>query len=220
MPEPASGQILVRHLFLSLDPYMGSALKGRHMSGAIAPGDMMPGETVGRVMASRHPAFAEGDLVISRGGWQLWSVTEPADPHLTGMAAALSAGARRIDIDEGFPPSLALGVLGMPGLTAFAGVRDVLAPKPGECFVVSAASGAVGATAGQVARTMGARVIGIAGSAAKCAHVIDGFGFDGCVDHSDPDWHQALAALCPEGVDAYFDTVGGDMLKGVMPASP
>ena len=217
VPEPGPGQVLVRHAFLSLDPYMASAIKGRHMSGAIAPGDVMPGETVGRVAASRHPGFAEGDLVISRGGWQLWSVADPADPSLRGMAAALSPGVTRLPDPAGVSPSLFLGVLGMPGLTAFAGVRDVLAPKPGETFVVSAAAGAVGGTAGQVARAMGARVIGIAGSADKCRHVVDSFGFDGCVDRHDPDWKQTLATLCPDGIHAYFDTVGGEMLKGVMP---
>ena len=217
VPEPGPGQVLVRHAFLSLDPYMASAIKGRHMSGAIAPGDVMLGETVGRVAASRHPGFAEGDLVISRGGWQLWSVADPADPTLRGMAAALSPGVTRLPMQDGVSPSLYLGVLGMPGLTAFAGVRDALAPKPGETFVVSAAAGAVGGTAGQVARAMGARVIGIAGSPEKCRHVVDVFGFDGCVDHRDADWKKTLAALCPDGVDAYFDTVGGEMLKGVMP---
>ncbi len=209
--------MLVRHAFLSLDPYMASAIKGRHMSGAVAPGDVMPGETLGRVAASRHPDFAEGDVVISRGGWQLWSVAEPADPALRGMAAALSPGATKLSVPDGVSPSLFLGVLGMPGLTAFAGVRDVLAPKPGETFVVSAAAGAVGGTAGQVARAMGARSIGIAGSPEKCRLVIETFGFDGCVNYRDPDWKQTLAALCPDGVDAYFDTVGGEMLKGVMP---
>ena len=217
VPEPGPGQVLVRHEHLSLDPYMASAIKGRHMSGAIAAGDTMPGETVGRVVASRHDDFVEGDRVISRGGWQLWSVADPADPRLRGIAAALSPGVFKLPAEEGISPSLHLGALGMPGLTAFAGVRDVLAPKPGECFVVSAASGAVGATAGQIARAMGARVIGIAGSVEKCAHVVDGFGFDGCVNRTDADWKQALTALCPDGIDAYFDTVGGEILKAVMP---
>jgi NADPH-dependent curcumin reductase CurA len=216
LQEPAEGEVLIAHECLSLDPYMGSAIKGRHMSGEIVPGDVMPGETVGRVIASRHPGYGEGQLVISRGGWQSHSLATAPEPSETGMTAALSPAARRLDAADGVPLSAYLGVLGMPGLTAYAGVVDMLAPKPGETFLVSAASGAVGSAAGQIARNMGARVVGIAGSDEKCAHVVGVFGFDACVNYRSLDWKAHLAEACPGGIDAYFDTVGGDMLKAAM----
>lgn len=216
IPEPGAGEILVRHDFLSLDPYMGSAIKGRHMSGAIAPGGLMPGETTGVVLASRDPTLPEGTRVISRGGWQAYSVAKAADARETGMAAALSHGVRRLDAAPGMPASAYLGALGMPGLTAYAGVVELLVPRPGETFVVSAASGAVGSAAGQIARQMGARVIGIAGSPERCAYVVDRFGFDACIDRHEDNWKAQLAAACPDGIDAYFDTVSGAILQGVL----
>lgn len=216
VPDPGEGQILIRHSHLSLDPYVGSAIKGRHMSGAVSPGDVLPGETVGHVIASRHSGFPEGAVVLSRGGWRTHSLASAPAPDETGMSAALSTGARLLTMEEGVPTSAYLGVLGMPGLTAFAGVVDMLAPKPGETFLVSAASGAVGSAAGQIARNMGARVVGIAGSDEKCRYVVDLFGFDACVNRSVPEWTTHLRAACAPGVDAYFDTAGGDMLKAAL----
>lgn len=216
VPEPGPGEALIRVEALSLDPYMGSALKGRHMSGWIAPGDLMPGEGVGRVVRSRTPDLPEGATVIARTGWQDFAVMAPADPALAGMAAALAPGARVLDVAPGIPPSAYLGVLGMPGLTAYAGTVHVLAPRPGETFVVSSCTGGVGSAAGQVAAIMGARVVGIAGSTEKCAFAIDALGFAACVDRTDPAWVDALGAACPDGVDAYFDCAGGEVLAGVM----
>jgi NADPH-dependent curcumin reductase CurA len=216
LPEPGDGEMLIRHTWLSLDPYMGSAIKGRHMSGAIPPGGTMPGETLGIVVKSRHPDYPEGATVLSRGGWQEYSIAPAPAPGEAGMVAALSHGARQLDVAPNISPSVYLGALGMPGLTGFAGVTELLAPKPGETFVVSAASGAVGSTAGQVARHMGARVVGIAGSPEKCAYVIERFGFDACVNYKSPDWKARLAEACPGGIDAYFDTAGGLMLQAAM----
>lgn len=216
IPDPEDGQVLIRHSHLSLDPYMGSAIKGRHMSGKVLPGDVLPGETIGHVIASRHPGFAEGDRVISRGGWQTHSLAGAPAACEAGMAAALSSGAHVLDVADGVPVSAYLGLLGMPGLTAYAGVVEMLAPRPGETFLVSAASGAVGSAAGQIARNMGARVVGIAGTPEKCAHVIDVFGFDACVNRNLPNWKADLRAACPAGVDAYFDTAGGDMLSAAL----
>jgi NADPH-dependent curcumin reductase CurA len=216
VPAPGDGQILIRTALLSLDPYMGPAIKGRHMSGGVKPGDVMPGETLGIVAQSRHPDFAEGDLVLSRGGWQSWSVADAPTPGLTGMAAALSPAARTLTPDSRVPLSTYLGVLGMPGLTAYGGTVDLLAPRPGETFVVSAATGPVGATAGQIARNMGARVVGIAGSDEKCAYAVEAFGFAACVNYKQEDWRKKLGEACPDGIDCYFDNVGGSILQGVM----
>jgi NADPH-dependent curcumin reductase CurA len=176
----------------------------------------MPGETLGVVVESRNPGFAAGDFVLSRGGWQEYSVADALDPSVTGMAAAVSAAARKLQPDPRVPLSTYLGVLGMPGLTAYAGTVALLAPRPGETLVVSAATGPVGATVGQIARNMGARAVGIAGSDEKCAHAVERFGFAACVNYKTEDWRKALAAACPDGVDCYFDNVGGTILEAVM----
>lgn len=216
VPEPGDGQVVLETLFLSLDPYMGSAIKGRHMSGAVGVGDMMPGDTVGRIVKSRHPGLREGDLVSSRTGWQSHALANGSEPAGSGMAVALAPVARRIDAAPGVSPSLYLGVLGMPGLTAYAGTVDMLEPKPGQTLAVSAASGAVGSTVGQVARNMGARVVGIAGSDDKCRFVVEELGFAACVNRRKPGWEADLAAACPDGIDRYFDTVGGPTLEAAM----
>ncbi|MGE0734232.1 MAG: NADP-dependent oxidoreductase [Alphaproteobacteria bacterium] len=216
VPVPAAGQILVETLYLSLDPYMGSALKGRHMSGKIEFGDTMPGETIARVVATKHPDFAIGDIVQNRSGWQRYAVAAPPQPGLSGMALAVSSAAIKIERDARVPLSAYLGAYGMPGLTAYAGAVHLLAPKPGQTFAVSAASGAVGSAAGQIARIMGARAVGIAGSDEKCRYVVEQFGFDACVNYKNPDWGAALAVACPDGIDAFFDTVGGPIIETVM----
>lgn len=216
MQHPKHGEVLIETLYLSLDPYMGSALKGRHMSGKIELGDTMPGETIGRVVASGHASFAVGDIVQNRSGWQRYAVATPPAPGLSGMALAVSNAAIKLTPDARVPLSAYLGAFGMPGLTAYAGTVHLLAPKPGQTFVVSAASGAVGSAAGQIARIMGARTVGIAGSDEKCKYVVEQFGFDACVNYKAADFGAALAAACPNGIDAFFDTVGGPILASVM----
>ncbi|MBM3504548.1 MAG: NADP-dependent oxidoreductase [Alphaproteobacteria bacterium] len=215
-PEAREGEVLVKTLYLSLDPYMGSAIKGRHMSGAVAPGGVMPGETIGRVVQSRHAKFREGDLVQTRAGWQEYAIAVAPDPHASGMAAAISRAAHPLAAAAHVPLSAYLGVLGMPGLTAYAGTLTCLEPKPGENIVTSAAAGAVGSALGQIARNMGARAIGLAGSEAKCAHVVQRFGFAACINYKKPGWQDALAAACPGGVHGYSDNSGGAVLEGVV----
>jgi NADPH-dependent curcumin reductase CurA len=161
----------------------------------VNPGDVMTGETVGEVTASAHPDFVPGDLAVGARGWQTHSV---------------SPGERLVKLARhGAPLSTYLGVLGMPGATAYRGITEICRPKPGETVVISAAAGAVGSVAGQLARRAGARVVGIAGGADKCLWVQDSLGFDDCVDHRALNLRDELAASCPKGIDAYFENVGG-----------
>lgn len=203
VPTPGDGQVLLRTLYLSLDPYM----RGR-MSDApsYAPptevGDVMVGGTVNRVVASRHPKFAEGDLVLGGAGWQDYVISDGSDLMRLGDAAH---------------SSLALSVLGMPGFTAYHGLLNIGEPKPGETVVVAAASGAVGAVVGQIAKIKGARAVGIAGGADKCRYVLDELGFDACIDRNDPQFAKQLAQACPDGIDVYFENVGGAVLDAVLP---
>jgi hypothetical protein len=163
----------------------------------------MEGECVAEVVASHGTRFAVGDWVVGARGWQRFSVASPGALTKLDPAAA--------------PVTTALGVLGMPGVTAWVGCTEIAVPKPGEYFVVSAASGAVGGVAGQIARAMGARVVGIAGGAEKCAFVRDELGFEACLDHRAADFPARLAAACPGGVDVYFDNVGGAVRDAVWP---
>ncbi|WP_203073336.1 NADP-dependent oxidoreductase [Falsiroseomonas ponticola] len=203
IPEPAEGEVLVRHRFISLDPYQrGRMDDAKSYSKPVELGAVMECSAVGQVAASRDARFKEGDWVMGGYGWQAFS----ARP-----ARALIA----IDPKEA-PPSTALGVLGMPGLTAWVGLEDIGEPKDGETVVVSAASGAVGQVVGQLAKIRGARVIGIAGGQAKCAFVKDTLGFDAAIDHRaalDP----ALDAACPDGIDVYWENVGGAVQAAVFP---
>jgi NADPH-dependent curcumin reductase CurA len=204
IPMPAAGprQVVTETIWLSIDPYMRGRLREEQTyAAAIQPGEIMTGETVGRVTASLHPDFAVGDFVLGPRGWASHLVTDgdkllklPANP------AILSAY---------------LGILGMPGTTAFAGVTEICKPRPGETFVVSAASGAVGSVAGQLAKRAGARVVGIAGGADKCLWVQDTLGFDACVDHRSMDLRRELHAACPNGIDSYFENVGGAVQAAV-----
>ena len=201
----APGQVLVRVLALSLDPYLRSAMAGRHMSGTIHPGEVVRGEGLVEVLASRNPRMAPGQRWVAACGWRSHAVLDaPAVEQARSVDAALQ------------PPTLALGGLGMPGLTAWAGFHRLCEARPGATLVVSAAGGAVGATVGQLARLAGCRVVGIAGGAAKCAWVTEVAGFDACIDHHTQDLRQALQAHCPQGVDIYFDNVGGDTLQAVV----
>ncbi|WP_322024651.1 NADP-dependent oxidoreductase [Burkholderia sp. BCC1977] len=204
VPTPGAGQVLLRTVWLSLDPYM----RGR-MSDApsYAPpaelGQPMVGGTVSRVVASNLPAFRAGDLVVAGAGWQDY---------------ALSDGRDLIPLGRDFAhPSYALGVLGMPGFTAYTGLLKIGEPKAGETVVVAAASGAVGAVVGQIAKLKGCRVVGIAGGADKCAYVTDSLGFDACVDHRDPAFATKLKEACPNGIDVYFENVGGAVFDAVWP---
>ena len=202
MPEPADGELLCETIYLSLDPYLRGKISGRHLSGAIMPGDLMAGEAISRVLASRHPDFDEGDIVAAHTGWQTCSTPN-------------GSAARKIDPDLG-PLSTFLGVLGMPGLTAYAGLLRLGEPKEGDILLVSAASGAVGSMVGQIGMLKGCRAIGIAGAPEKCAWVKDIAGFADCVTYKTGNLREQLDAACPDGIDLYFDNVGGDMLQAAM----
>jgi NADPH-dependent curcumin reductase CurA len=168
----------------------------------VALGATKPGGTVSRVVASRHPRHRVGDLVLANAGWQDY---------------ALSDGDDLLPVGDPARPSLALGGLGMPGFTAYVGLLDIGQPAPGETVVVAAATGAVGAVVGQLAKLKGARVVGIAGGADKCRFAVEELGFDACLDRREPGFAQRLAAACPGGVDVYFENVGGEVLDAVLP---
>ena len=203
IPEPAEGEVLVRHRFLSLDPYQrGRMDDAKSYAKPVDLGAVMECGAVGQVAASRDARFQEGDWVLGGYGWQTFS----ARP---GKALV------KLDPAEA-PPSTALGVLGMPGLTAWVGLEDIGEPKAGETVVVSAASGAVGQVVGQLARIRGARVVGIAGGPAKCGFVTGTLGFDAAVDHRG-DLAAQLDAACPSGVDVYWENVGGAVQEAVFP---
>ena len=204
IPEPGEGQMLLRTIYLSLDPYM----RGR-MSDApsYAPptevGGVMEGQAVCEVVKSNAPNFASGDLVMAGAGWQEYSIFD-------------GRSLRKID-PKLAPPSYALGVLGMPGLTAYGGLLNIGAPQAGETLVVAAASGAVGSVVGQIGKIKGCRVVGIAGGEAKCRYVKEELGFDECLDHRRPTLAEDLRAACPKGVDIYFENVGGAVFDAVLP---
>ena len=203
VPEPGPGEVLVRHSFFSLDPYMRGRMSDRASYAAPVPvGGVMESQAVGTVERSNAPGFAPGDSVVGGFGWQAWSAVPVA---------------RLRKLPPGLPPSLFLGVLGMPGLTAHVGMKEIGQPKAGETVVVSAASGAVGAVVGQIARAAGCRVVGVAGGAEKCAFVTGELGFDACVDHRGSDLPGALDAACPNGIDIYWENVGGAVQRAVFP---
>jgi NADPH-dependent curcumin reductase CurA len=200
-PAPASGEILVRTIFLSLDPYIGSILRGRHM-GERRPGagDCPPGRGIGEVVASSSPLLKAGDLVRADLGWSELSLVRAEEARLIHRGRA--------------PLSAQLGVAGMPGLTAYAGLKHLAKAREGDHVLISSAAGAVGGAAGQIARILGAeRVVGIAGSAEKCALVTNDYGYDACINYKTPDWKDQLKVALPHGADIYFDNVGGDVLQ-------
>jgi NADPH-dependent curcumin reductase CurA len=203
LPEPGEGQVLLRGIYLSLDPYMRGRISGqRSYAKPTEIGEVIEGRVVGRVARSRHTSFREGDYAFGGYGWQTHSAVDGGTLTKLDPAAA--------------PISTSLGILGMPGLTAYAGLKTIGQPKSGETVVISAASGAVGAVAGQLAKREDCHVVGIAGGADKCRYVTDELGFDACVDHKG-DLAAALDAACPKGVDVYFENVGGAVQRAVYP---
>lgn len=201
--EPGEGQVLLKTIYLSLDPYMrGRMNAGPSYAARVELGNVMEGGTVSQVIASRHPEWKEGDFVETRSGWQSYAVVD---------------GKRLRRVDPKLAPiSTALGVLGMPGFTAYAGLLNIGKPQPGETVVVAAASGAVGQVVGQIAKLKGCRVVGVAGAEDKCLYVVDELGFDACVNYKTDDFPAQLAAACPDGIDVYFENVGGRVLSAVI----
>lgn len=204
VPQPGEGQVLLRTRYLSLDPYMrGRMNAGESYAARVELDEVMVGGTVSEVVASNNPKFAVGELVSSFAGWQDYVVS-------SGL------GLRKVD-ERIARPSYALGVLGMPGLTAYAGLLDIGEPKAGETVVLAASTGAVGSIVGQIAKLKGCRVVGIAGAKAKCEYAVKELGYDACVSHYDEDMAQQLKAACPDGIDVYFENVGGSSWQAVMP---
>src|SRR4051812_47269182 len=204
VPTPGEGQVLLRTIWLSLDPYMrGRMSEGPSYAAPVPIGGGMEGGTVCGVMDSKNPGFAKGDIVLSRAGWQTHAVSD-------------GKGLAKVD-PKIAPVSTAVGVLGMPGMTAYTGLLDIGKPQSGETVVVAAASGAVGSAVEQIARIKGARAVGIAGSKDKCDYVKTELGFDDCLDHRDPNLAAKLKEACPKGIDVYFENVGGAVFEAVFP---
>jgi NADPH-dependent curcumin reductase CurA len=203
-PEPGPGEALVRTIWLSLDPYMrGRMSDAPSYAKGMELGEAMQGEGVGEVLLSRDPSLHQGDLVRGHGGWQT-------------LFCLPAKALRKVD-PAAAPLSTALGVLGMPGHTAYAGLLGIGRPKSGETVVVGAASGPVGSLAGQIAKRRGCRVVGVAGGADKCAWVTGELGFDACLDRREPDLAARLAAACPNGIDVYVELTGGAILDAALP---
>src|SRR5437868_2400556 len=202
LPTPGEGQVLLRTVWLSLDPYMrGRMSEGPSYAAPVPIGGVMEGGTVCEVIASNNPSFAKGDVVLARAGRQTHALSD-------------GKGLRKIDPKLG-PVSTAVGVLGMPGMTAYTGLLEIGKPQPGETVVVAAASGAVGSAVGQIAKIKGARAVGIAGGKEKCDYVKRELGFDDCLDHRDPNLAAKLKDACPKGIDVYFENVGGAVFEAV-----
>lgn len=201
-PRPKDGEVLVKNLWLSLDPYMRFRMDDvKSYAPSVQIGEVMVGQTAGEVVESKHSGFKPGDKVLA-AGWQLYSCMKGDD---------LS----KVDAN-GAPLSYYLGLLGMPGLTAYFGMKEIGAPKPGETVVVSAASGAVGGVVGQLAKIAGCRAVGIAGGKQKCDYVVKELGFDACVDYKAGNLDRDLREACPKRADVYFDNVGGEVLETML----
>ncbi|MEP3278589.1 MAG: NADP-dependent oxidoreductase [Stappiaceae bacterium] len=204
IPEAGAGQMLLRTAYLSLDPYMrGRMNDAKSYAEPVKIGEVMTGQVVAEVMVSNLDGFEAGDFVLAGSGWQDYALSDGTQVMPLGKAPK--------------NPTWSLGILGMPGYTAYAGLLYIGEPKPGETVVVAAASGPVGATVGQIAKIKGCRVVGVAGGPVKCAHVVNNLGFDACVDHHADDFADQLAAACPDGIDVYFENVGGKVLYSVLP---
>ncbi|MHA0959804.1 NADP-dependent oxidoreductase [Enterobacter cancerogenus] len=204
IPEPAEGQVLLRTEWLSLDPYMrGRMSDAPSYSPPVEIGAVMVGGTVSRVERSNHPDFKPGEWVLGYSGWQTHALSDGKDLVKLG--------------DNPAHPSWSLGILGMPGFTAYMGLLDIGQPKSGETLVVAAATGPVGATVGQIGKIKGCRVVGVAGGEEKCRHAVEVLGFDKCIDHHADDFAQQLADACPDGIDVYYENVGGKVFDAVLP---
>jgi len=205
IPAAKEGQLVLRTLYLSLDPYMrGRMSDAPSYAAPVQIDEVMTGGAVSQVVSSHHADFKAGDLVLGSTGWQSHAVVDAKEVKKL-EAAALKH------------PSLALGVLGMPGFTAFMGLLDIGQPQAGETVVVAAATGPVGSLVGQIAKIKGAKVVGIAGGEEKCRYAVEHFGFDECLDHRAPQLAERLKAACPEGIDVYFENVGGEVFDAVLP---
>ncbi len=203
MPVPGEGEVLVKNQWLSLDPYMrGRMNEAKSYAPSVGIGEVMVGQTTGEVVESRAPRFKAGDKVLTSLGWQLYGVAKARE--LTPIDTSRA------------PPSCYLGVLGMPGMTAWFGLHEIGQPKRGETLIVSAASGAVGSVVGQLAKIEGCRTVGIAGGRDKCDYVVDDLGFDACVDYKAGRLGDDLRAACPKGIDVDFENVGGVILDAVL----
>lgn len=204
IPTPSDGQVLLRTVFLSLDPYMRGRMSDEpSYSAPVELGDVMVGGTVSRVEASKLDGYEEGDWVLGYSGWQDYALSDGTG--LTNLGKNPEQ------------PSWTLGVLGMPGFTAYMGLTDIGQPKEGETLVVAAATGPVGATVGQIGKIKGCRVVGIAGGAEKCCHAVETLGFDACIDHRAEDFAEQLKQACPKGIDVYYENVGGKVFDAVLP---
>jgi NADPH-dependent curcumin reductase CurA len=202
--EPKDQEVLLRNLYLSIDPYMrGRMNEGKSYAKPVEIGGVMEGGTVAEVKDSKHPGFKPGDVVLSYSGWQEYALSD-------------GTGLRKLDPSLA-PITTALGVLGMPGLTAYTGLLLIGQPKPNETVCVAAATGPVGSLVGQIAKLKGARAVGIAGGAEKCAIAVKEFGFDVCIDHHSPNFAAELVKAAPNGIDVYFENVGGSVWNAVMP---
>ncbi len=199
VPEVSDGQVLCQTLYLSLDPYMRSQIAGRYITEPIRPGDLMQGETISQVVTSASPNYAAGDIVRCQGNWQQYSI------HQAAQLAPLPKTIERV--------SLGLSALGMPGLTAYAGLNWLTNLKPDDVVVIPAATGAVGSVVGQLAKLHGCTVVGIAGSDEKCRYAIEKLGYDACINRKTEDLATKLDEHCPNRVDVYFDLVGGETLN-------
>jgi NADPH-dependent curcumin reductase CurA len=204
IPTPGDGELVLRTVYLSLDPYMrGRMSDAPSYAPPVEVGQVMVGGAVSRVHSSSHPDYHAGDWVLGNTGWQDYSLSNGKD--LRKLPADMAR------------PSYALGVSGMPGFTAYAGLLEIGQPKAGETVVVAAATGAVGSVVGQIAKLKGCRVVGIAGSPDKCRYAVEHLGFDACIDHRSDEFPQQLAAACERGIDVYFENVGGAVLDAVVP---
>lgn len=204
VPKPGPGEMLVRTEYLSLDPYMrGRMNDAKSYAQPVEIGGVMTAQVVGEVIASNLDDYAPGDYVLNGSGWQDYAISNGEMVMKLGQSPE--------------NPSWRLGILGMPGYTAYAGLLEIGAPQPGETVVVAAATGPVGATVGQIAKLKGCRAVGVAGGPEKCRYVVEELGFDACIDHNADDFAQQLKAACPGGIDVYFENVGGKVLYGVLP---
>lgn len=204
LPVPGEGELLLRSVYLSLDPYMrGRMSDAASYAASVGIDEVMLGATVSRVVTSKHPDYSVGDWVLAYSGWQDYAISD--GNGLTQLGQTPSN------------PSWALGILGMPGFTAYMGLLDIGKPQAGETLVVAAATGPVGATVGQIGKLKGCRVVGVAGGAEKCRHAVEVQGFDLCLDHHAGDFAEQLAEACPEGIDIYYESVGGKVFDAVLP---